>query len=114
MLEDLLAELERGRSEPPSEDELVGARALAIGRFSMGLETSAAVLSGLVELDVQALPEDSLDTYRGRIRAVTLEDTARAARRLLHPDRLAIVVVGPAEVLAPALAGLGPIEIVQP
>ena len=68
----------------------------------------------LVDLDVQALPADSLDTYRDRVLAATLEDVQRAARERLHPERAAIVVVGPAATLAPALDGLGPVEVEQP
>ena len=110
----LLAELERGRTEPPTEDELVGARALAIGRFSMALETSAAVVDGLVDLDVHGLPEDSLDTYRTRVRAIAAQETARAALEHLHPERAAIVLVGPADQLEPQVADLGPVRVVEP
>jgi zinc protease len=109
----LLAELERARTDPPSEDELSFARTLAIGSFAMGLETSTAVVQALVDLDVYGLPPDSLDTFRSRVRAVTLADVARVAKKYLHPDRAAIVVVGPAKEIAPQLDGLGPIEIVD-
>jgi predicted Zn-dependent peptidase len=109
-----LAEIERFRREPPGEAELQDARALAVGEFSLGLETSDAVIAALVDLDVYGLPEDSLDTYRARVRAVGPEQIAELARRLLHPERAAIVLVGPAEVLRPQLEGLGPIEVVAP
>jgi zinc protease len=109
-----LGELERASSEPPDEVELRNARALAVGRFSLGLETSAAVMGALVDLDVYGLPEDSLDTYRGRVRATRVEDSTRMAQTLLHPERAAIVVVGPAESLVPQLEGLGPVEVVTP
>jgi zinc protease len=109
-----LAELARMKDDPPSEDELRDARALSVGRFSLALETSVAVMGGLVDLDVYRLPQDSLDTYRGRVRAVTTSDTARMARERLHPDRIAIVLVGPAEALLPQVEGLGPVEVVQP
>ena len=109
-----LAELERARSDPPSEEELRDARALQVGRFSLGLETSGAVMDSLVDLDVYGLPEDSLDTYRGRVRATTTQDTARMARSLLHPERAVIVLVGPAEDLVPQVEDLGPVEVVEP
>ncbi len=35
-------------------------------------------------------------------------------RDLIHPDRAAIVVLGPAAVLVPQLEDLGPVEVVQP
>ncbi len=110
----VLAEIERARSEPPSEEELARDRTHSIGSFSLGLETSGAVLASLVDLDLYGLPEDSLDTFRGRVREVTVEDTARLARELLHPERAAIVVVGPAEVLREQLEDLGAIEVVLP
>jgi zinc protease len=110
----LLAELDRMRTEPPSEEELSWAKTLAVGNFSLGLETSDAVMAGLVNLDVYGLPEDSLDTYRARVWAVSLEDAARTARELLHPDRVVIVLVGPAEKLVPQIEDLAPVEVVTP
>jgi zinc protease len=72
------------------------------------------VLSSLVDLEIHGLPGDGLDTYRSRVAAVTPEKAAGLAEAHLHPDRLAIVAVGPAEALQEALAGLGPVEIVEP
>lgn len=110
----LLSELERMRAEPPDESELTDAQTLSAGGFALTLETSDAMISGLVGLDLYDLPLDSLDTYRGRVRAVTTADTAREARRLLHPERVAIVLVGPAEALRSQVEDLGPVEIVTP
>jgi zinc protease len=110
----ILEELRRGRSDPPGESELTWARTLAVGRFSMGLETSAAVMSGLVDLEVHGLPDDSLDTFRTRIRAISAEQVSQAARDHLHPDRAAIVLVGPAEQIRPLVEDLGPVEVVEP
>ncbi len=110
----LLTELERARHEPPMASELEEMRALEVGQFALGIETSDAVLDSLVNLDIYGLPEDSLDTYRSRIRAVSAADVERLALRLLHPDRAAIVLVGPAEALTPQLKDLGPIEVVHP
>ncbi len=109
-----LDEIERFRREPPGEAELRDARALAVGEFSLGLESSDSVMASLVDLDVYGLPEDSLDTYRARVRATTPEQIAPLAGRLLHPERAAIVLVGPAESLLPQLEGLGPVEVVEP
>jgi predicted Zn-dependent peptidase len=85
-----------------------------VGRFSLGLETSAAVVEALVNLDVYGLPEDSLDTYRSRIRATRVEDTARMARTLLHPERAAVVLVGPARNIVPQVEDMGLVEVVTP
>jgi zinc protease len=110
----VLSELARVRLEPPSPREVANAQSQTVGRFSLGLETSSAVASSLVDLDVHGLPEDSLDTFRRRLRALTADDTARAARDLVHPERAAVLVVGPAESIVPQLEDLGVVEVVQP
>jgi zinc protease len=110
----VLDEIEGVRVQPPTESEMEAARALAIGNFSLSLETSDAVLGGLVNLDVYGLPEDSLDSYRRRVRATTTADAERLALKLLHPERSVIVLVGPAEVLLPQIESLGPVEVVTP
>ena len=110
----VLEELEQIQVRPPSEEEIGKAASYAVGSFALRLETSASVMSHLVNLDVYHLPENSLDTYRSRVRAVELEEVASAAREHLHPDRAAIVVVGPAEVLGRQLDGLASVEVVEP
>ena len=113
-LDVLLAELERARRDPPGEQDLTWARTLATGSFSMSLETSDEVTASLVDLEVYGLPEDSLDTYRTRVRAITPEDMAAVAKAHLHPDRAAIVLVGPAKAIVPQLEGLGDVKVVTP
>lgn len=110
----ILEEVRKMQNEPPGEDEVGKAKSFEVGRFSLGLETTGAVLGGLVDLEVQDLPRDSLDTYRQRVRALTAEDVAAEARRFLHPERMAIVVVGPASELVPQLESLGNVEVITP
>jgi zinc protease len=110
----VLAELERAKQASFRADELASVQRLLAGSFVLGLETSSAVTAALVDLEVQGLPADSLDTYRERVAGTSLEDLQRAARERLHPERAAIVVVGPAASLAPALEGLGPVRVEQP
>jgi zinc protease len=109
-----LAELERARGSGFAAEELEAVQRLAVGSFALGLETSSDVTDALLDLDLYELPPDSLDTYRARVMAVTLPELARAAAERLHPERAAIVVVGPAAALVPALEGLGPIQVDAP
>ena len=60
------------------------------------------------------LPDDSLDTYRARIRAIGVGETAAVAREFFHADRCVIVLLGPAEDLVPQLDGLGEVTIIEP
>ena len=61
------------------------------------------------------LPDDELARYRGLVEAVTAQDVQKAARDHIHPDRLAIVLVGDADVVGKDLeaAGFGDVEIVR-
>jgi hypothetical protein len=61
------------------------------------------------------LPDDELACYRDRIEAVTTEDVRQAARDHIHMDRLAIVLVGDADVVGVDLeaAGFGDVEIIR-
>jgi zinc protease len=101
-------------SEPPSDADLRLVKSFSAGRFVLGLERSSTIAAALVDLDVYDLPPDSLDTYRTRLQAVTQQEVEEAARRLLHPDRVAIVAVGPAAALKPQLERFGPVEVVTP
>jgi zinc protease len=110
----VLEELERVRREPPGAEELARVQTQRSGQFALSLESSSEVAAALVDLDVYGLPRDSLDTYRGRVRAVTPEQTAAVARDLIDPPRATIVVVGPAETIRPQLEPFGAVEVVHP
>jgi zinc protease len=110
----ILEELERVRREPPSAEELARVQSQRAGQFALAFETSAEVAAALVELDIYGLPRDSLDTYRRRLRAVTVEQTAEVARALIDPARASIVVVGPAEALRAQLEPFGAVEVQAP
>lgn len=115
VVELVLAEMEAIRdARPVSEEELAKFVRFSVGSFGLSLETSGAMLSSLVDLDVQGLPEDSLDTLRARIAETTLEEVRAAARNRLHPERAAIVVLGPADRIVPQLEGIGTVEVVKP
>jgi zinc protease len=111
----LLEEIEAiHTTRPPSDEELAKAKSYNVGQFGLGLETSRAMMGSLVNLAVYDLPSDSLDTYRGRVQAVTAEDVAQAARDLLHPERVAIILLGPADALSAQFEGLAEIIVVEP
>ncbi|MFO0689026.1 MAG: pitrilysin family protein [Myxococcota bacterium] len=101
-------------ARPVDAEELAKFKSYSAGAFGLSLETSGAVLSSLVDLEVHGLPEDSLDTFRARVGETTLEQVRAAAKDRLHPERAAIVVLGPAEKLVPQLESLGPVEVVKP
>jgi len=112
---EILGELERLVEEGPIDDEVVAARDYIAGVFPLRLESTGQVASRIVEQVVFGLPEDYHRTYRDRIRSVTTDEALEVGRRHVRPYEAQVVVVGAAEVVAPALEQLavGPVEVVS-
>jgi len=102
------------REAQVEQDELDIARDYLVGVFPLRFESAAqvaAALGGLVAFD---LPDDELDRYRPQVAAVSATDVRDAAVRHIRPDELAVVVIGDAASVEPALrsAGLGELTVV--
>ena len=111
--EDILAELEAMRAAPPSTAELHAARDFLVGVFPLRFETPPAVVGAIAGLLILDLPLDELDRYRPAIEAVSDADVEEAAREHIDPAKLAVVLVGDADAILPALEGaeIGPIVV---
>lgn len=110
---DMLTELELMRAGPPTRDELHAARDYLVGVFPLRFETPPAVVGAIAGMIIHGLPMDELDRYRPAIEAVNAADVQTAAERHIKPDELAIVLVGDADAILPALEGaaFGPITV---
>ena len=94
-------ELNRIRDEEVPADELSDAKNFLTGVFPIRAETQEGLTNLIVNQELYGLPHDYLQTYRDHIAAVTAADVQRAARQLIAPDKLAIVVVGDAGEILP-------------
>ena len=110
-----IKELHRMRDTLVTEAELAAARDYMVGVFPLRFETPGAVVGSIGGLFVSGLPDDELARYRAAIEAVTAEDVRKAAVDHIHPDRIAIVVVGDADAVAGDLeaAELGDMEVIR-
>ena len=92
---DLLRE-EWGRMarEGVGEDELDAAKRYLNGAFPLRLDSTRSIARMLVGLQENRLGIDYIERRSSLIGAVTAEDIRRVARRLLSPDKLAVVIVG--------------------
>jgi predicted Zn-dependent peptidase len=84
----------RLRDEGPTEEEIRQAKEARINSFAFTVDGSAAYMSSYLFYLYYGYPADYLQTWRDRLSAVTRDDIVRAARRLLQPERMAILVVG--------------------
>ncbi len=96
-LAEIFYELDRIRALPVRADELADAQAYVSGVFSLGIATLDGLAGQLATLYLYELPEDYLETYRERIRALTLDDVLAAARAHFDSANAQIVLAGDAD-----------------
>ena len=97
-----------------TRDELARTTEGSIRELPGSFETSGAVLGAMQRIVQLGRPDTYYETLAARYRAMTAADLDRAARAAIDPAKLAIVVVGDANVVRPQLDALGlPVEQVQ-
>jgi zinc protease len=95
-------------------EELARAQSLQTGQYPAQFETPGALAGQLGALQVYGLPRSEIETFPKKVTAVTAADVRRIAATYISTDDAAIVVVGPASVVEPQLAGFGPIDHTTP
>jgi zinc protease len=88
--------------EGPSAKELEAAKQNITGGFPLRIAGNAKVVEYLAMIGFYGLPLDYLDRFTGQVDAVTAEQIRDAFARRIHPERLAVINVGP---VPEALAG---------
>lgn len=96
-LKEFFYELERIRDEKVGETEIQDAKNFLMGVFPIRAETQEGLTNLIVAQKLYDLPDDYLQTYRDNINAVTIDDVQRVAQKYIHPDKIALVIVGDAE-----------------
>jgi len=110
-LTEIFYEIDKLRSLPVPENELLDAQNYLSGVFSMGLATQSGLLSQVSTLVLNELPEDYLETYRQKVRALVPGDVLYAARTYFDSANMQIVVVGDREQIESQAALFGELEI---
>ena len=110
-LTEIFYEIDKLRSVPVPEAELADAQNYLSGVFSMGLATQDGLLSQFSTVALNELPDDYLETYRAKVRAVTPEDMLAAARKYFDSANMQIVVVGDRALIESQAALFGDLEV---
>ncbi|HEY7210074.1 MAG TPA: pitrilysin family protein, partial [Bryobacteraceae bacterium] len=113
---ELLKELNRIRTDPPTPDELKLAREGELRSLPGHFETAASTSSLISDLFTYNLPDDYYRTLPGKYEALTPAQIEETAKDDVHPDNLILVTVGDRAKIQPGLEklNLGPIEIRTP
>jgi zinc protease len=108
----LMLELNRIRTDPPTEAELKLAKDSLLHSLPGDFETTKASIGGLRQLFVYGLPLDYFAKLPARYEAVTPAEVSKAAQTDVHPDQLILMAVGDRAKIEPSLKelNLGPIE----
>jgi zinc protease len=93
-LAEMFYEMDKLRALLVPAGEFADAQNYVSGMFSMGLATQSGLLSQLATVAINELPDDYLETYRGKVRAMTPEDLLATARKYLDSANMQIIVVG--------------------
>jgi predicted Zn-dependent peptidase len=93
-LKEVVGEINRLASEPPSAEELKGIQAYLSGLFILRNSSRGALISQLQNVDALGLGDDYLTTYVARVNAVTPPDVQKMTAQYLKSPSMTIVVVG--------------------
>jgi len=109
------AELQGMTTNPVTEEELKRAKDNILNTFLFRYDTKGKVLAERVRLEFYGYPTDYLETYRAALEKVTVADVNAAAKKYIHPDKMALLVVGNESEIKPGLDELkmGPIHTVD-
>jgi zinc protease len=114
-----LAEIAALNTRPFTPDELKRAKDDILNSFLFRYDTKDKVLDESERLEFYGYPADYLETYHAALEKVTLADLAAVAKKYIHPEKLAVLVVGNGPEIKPGLDALGmgapiPIDITIP
>ncbi len=82
-----------------------------VGDFAISMQTPEALAAQLAEMAFYNLPDNYLQTYLPRLRAVPTSEVNRIARTYFTPERLSLVMVAPAKAVQAQVQGLGSVEV---
>lgn len=110
-----LAEIQGLSTKPFTEVELARAKDNLLNSFLFRYDTRDKVLAERVRLEFYGYPSDYLETYKAALEKVTIADLEAAAKKYVHPDKMALLVVGNGQEIKPGLDALdmGPIHPVD-
>jgi predicted Zn-dependent peptidase len=118
-LHEVIGEIRRLQSEPPTAEEAAGMRTYLAGIFVLQNASANGLIGSLANRDFYGLPANWLDNFVPGVLATTPAQMQALARQWLPLDKATIVVVGDLATVEPQIRALPelqgmPIERVDP
>ena len=108
---EILAEIDRIRTEPVPEAELELQRQYNVGNYLLSLENAGRVATRVQDIEFYGLEADFYRTYAKRMADVTVAKAKALAEKHLSTKDTAIVVVGDAKQIRAGLEKLGKVVL---
>ena len=106
------------QTKPFTAEELQLAKDTILNRYVFSVASKAQILGQRQLLEFYGYPADYIERFRKGIAAVTAADVERVAKKYVHPDQLAVLVVGNQKEfekpLATAYGKVTPIDVTIP
>jgi zinc protease len=93
--------------KPITTDEFQNAKASKVLGLPGQWETMAAVQGALGDMVRYGYPDDYFQKYAGRVQKLTLDDLAKAAKKVVRPEAMTWVIVGDRAQIEPKIRELG-------
>ena len=87
-------EMTRMASEGIGEEELEDAKTFLTGSYPLRFTSNKSIANQLLGIQLEELGIDYVDRRNAMIEAITREDIARVAKRLLKPENMLVAIVG--------------------
>jgi zinc protease len=94
-------------------DELKRAKDAILNSFIFEFDSKEKVLSERMRYEFYGYPQDFLEKFPANIEKVTVADVDRVARKYVHPDKMAVLVVGNPKDFDRALATFGKVTSID-
>jgi zinc protease len=91
---EILKEMERIRTEPVTDKELIDAKSYLTGSFPLRIDSNSKIASFLTAVEFYSLGLDYVDRYKKLIESVTKDDVLRVAKQYLNAKDYVLVLVG--------------------
>ena len=112
-IEGLDGEIDGLLKNAATPEELKRAKDNILNSFIFQFDTPEKVLHEKMSYEFYHYPLDFLERYRTEVEKVTADDVARVAKKYVHKDRLAVLVVGNDAEFGKPLSSLGPVQNVD-
>jgi zinc protease len=104
-------------ANPFGAEELAQAKEAILNAYVFTMDSKAKILRQRIGLEFYGFPANYYEQYPANLQKVTAEDVARVAKKYVHPDQIAVLVVGKEKDFDKPLSTLGtvtPIDITIP